>query len=63
MELQDVDKIVTTHQTREANKYLDDGYILLAVAGGKNEEDSPMMIYSLGRKKVVKHKTVISNNL
>ena len=51
MELKDVGEIVTTYHTREANKYLDEGYILLGVATGKNEEDTPMLIYSLGRKK------------
>lgn len=51
MELKEVGKIVTTYQSKEANDYLDKGYILLAVAAGKSEEDYPITVYSLGEKR------------
>jgi hypothetical protein len=51
MEIKDVEEIKTTYQSVEANKYLDDGYILLAVAGGIDEEGRPITLYSLGKKK------------
>jgi hypothetical protein len=51
VELKDVDEIITTYKEKKANEYLKEGYTLLAVAGGNDEENTPQIIYSFGKKK------------
>jgi len=49
MDLSQIKQICEVYGEIAAQEKLNEGWILLAVAGGKDESGYPCMIYSLGR--------------
>ncbi|MBA0449347.1 hypothetical protein [Stenotrophomonas maltophilia] len=49
MDLRNIAQVAHTDRQEDVNKMLEDGWVLLATSGGKDEEGYPIFWHALGR--------------
>lgn len=56
-DVSDIKQIIEVYGS-QVNKYLAEGWVVLSIANGKDEHNSPLIIYSLGHKDATARRSI-----